>query len=212
MNEEELYPDQSGSLENLRHMRLMALLRDMIEDQRKVKAAKALGVNFRTLVRAEESGQLTARMSAELERHLLLGGVSAASRQRESIRALEERLGRNLKGLRGVVEKATAKVREEQAQGTRRLEWRPARGGLWRRNTPDRRVVEGECRVHERRGHAEQGRGGGASARVGDRVDREPQAGAATIHVSLGQLRQAESTLDAQAGRRARWCSELEGY
>ncbi len=50
MNEEELYPDQSRSLENLRHVRLMALLLDMIDDQGKVKVAKALGVNYRTLV------------------------------------------------------------------------------------------------------------------------------------------------------------------
>ena len=112
----------------------MALLRDMIDDQGKVKAARALGVNYRTLVRSEESGQLTARMSAELERHLLLGGGSAAAQQRESIRALEERMGaleerlrRNLEGLRRVVEKATAEVREEQAQGMRRLERRMAK-------------------------------------------------------------------------------------
>ena len=30
MNEGKLYPDQNGILENLRHVRLMALLRDMM--------------------------------------------------------------------------------------------------------------------------------------------------------------------------------------
>ena len=45
MNEEELYPDDSRSLENLRHTRLIALLRDMIDDQGKAKAAKTLGSN-----------------------------------------------------------------------------------------------------------------------------------------------------------------------
>ena len=120
MIEEELYPDQSRSLDNLRHVRLMALLRDMMDAQGKVKAAKALGVNYRTLIRAVESEQLTARMSAELERHLLLGGGSADAQQRESVRALEERMGaledrleRGLEDMRGVVEKATAKVREK---------------------------------------------------------------------------------------------------
>ena len=124
MNEEEWYPDQSRSLENLRHMRLMALLRDMIDDKGKVKAAKALGVNYRTLIRAQESEQLTARMSAELERHLLLGGGSAAAQQRESVRALEERLGTDLEELASVVERAIAEVRDEQAQGMRRMEQR----------------------------------------------------------------------------------------
>ena len=134
MNEEQLYPDQSRSLENLRHMRLMALLRDMIDDQGKVKAAEALGVNYRTLVRAEESEQLTARMSVTLERHLLLGGGSAAAQHRESIRALEERvgtlayqLGSGLEELRGVVEKSVEEVREEQGRGMRQLEWRLAK-------------------------------------------------------------------------------------
>ena len=45
MNGAELYPGSSRSLDSLRHMRLMALLRDMIDDGVKVKAAKALGVN-----------------------------------------------------------------------------------------------------------------------------------------------------------------------
>ena len=133
-------------------MRLMVLLRDMIDDQGKVKAAKALGVNYRTLVRVEESGQLTARMSAELERHLLLGGGSAATQQRESIgaleervEALEERLGSDLEDLRGVVEKATAEVTEEQAQGMRRLERRLANvEGGWgaQDSSSDRKTVE----------------------------------------------------------------------
>ena len=112
-------------------MRLMALLRDMIDDKGKVKAAKALGVNYRTLIRAQESEQLTARMSAELERHLLLGGGSAAAQQRESVRALEdrvevleERLGTDLEELGGVVERSIAEVRDEQAQGMRRMERR----------------------------------------------------------------------------------------
>ena len=42
MNGAELYPGSSRSLDSLRHMRLLALLRDMIDDGGKVKAAKAL--------------------------------------------------------------------------------------------------------------------------------------------------------------------------
>ena len=48
MNGAELYPGSSRSLDSLRHMRLLALLRDMIDDGGKVRAAKALGVNYRT--------------------------------------------------------------------------------------------------------------------------------------------------------------------
>ena len=41
--------------------------------------------------------------------------------------ALEERLGRNIEELRGVAEKVTTEVREEQAQRMRRLERRLAK-------------------------------------------------------------------------------------
>ena len=133
MNEEELYPDESRSLEDLRHMRLTALLRDMIEGYGKVRAAEFLGVNYRTLDRAEESGQLTRRMADALEKHLLLGGGSAAAQQWESIRALEkrvealdEKLGDGLQDLRGVIDSIIDGFREEQAQGMRRLERRLA--------------------------------------------------------------------------------------
>ena len=83
INGEELYPEESRSLDSLRQMRLVALLRDMIEAGGWVKTAETLGVSYRTVVRAEESGRLTGRMGHALERHLLLGGGSAAAPQRE---------------------------------------------------------------------------------------------------------------------------------
>ena len=134
MNGEELYPEESRSLESLRQMRLTALLRDMIDGDGKVKAAETLGVNYRTLVRAEESGRLTERMANALERHLLLGGGSEAARQRErvealeeGVKALEERLRSGLEGLRGVIENGVGGLRDEQAQGMRQLERRLAK-------------------------------------------------------------------------------------
>ena len=90
----DMYPDESRSLENLRHMRLMALLRDMIDAEGGEKAAQVLSVSYRTVSRTIESDRMTERMSAVLERHLLLGGGSAAAQQRKSIKALEEAYGR----------------------------------------------------------------------------------------------------------------------
>ena len=108
----DMYPDESRSLENLRHMRLMALLRDMIDTEGGEKTAKALGVSYRTVSRTIESDRLTKRMSAVLERHLLLGGGSAAAQQRKNIKALEKRVGEleeetsevGLEELRGVID------------------------------------------------------------------------------------------------------------
>ena len=128
---DDMYPDESRSLENLRHMRLMALLRDMIDTEGGEKAAQALGVSYRTVSRTIESDRLTGRMSAVLERHLLLGGGSAAAQQRtriealeEQAEALEEKLGSGLEDLRGVFEKGIEGLREEYAQGLRQLERR----------------------------------------------------------------------------------------
>ena len=127
----DMYPDESRSLENLRHMRLMALLRDMIDAEGGEKAAKALGVSYRTVSRTIEADRLTERMSAVLERHLLLGGGSAAAQQRKSIKALEKRvgeleeeLGSGLEELRGVIDSGIEGLREERAQGMRQLERR----------------------------------------------------------------------------------------
>ena len=104
MNEQDFYPESSRSLDSLRHMRLLALLRDMIDDGGKVKAAKALGVNYRTVSKAVGSGTLTDRMServSALERELrggleaVVGEVKAFREEHaRSMRHVERRLVR----------------------------------------------------------------------------------------------------------------------
>lgn len=64
--------ERAPSVENVRHLQLMALLRDLIEGNGRVKAAKTLGVSYRTLPRAADTGWLTGRMADALESHLLL--------------------------------------------------------------------------------------------------------------------------------------------
>ena len=107
MNEQDFYPESSRSLDSLRHMRLMALLRDMIEAEGKVQTAAALGVNYRTLVRHEETGRLTDRMADALER------VSALERELRG-------------GLEAVVGEVKA-FREEHARSMRHVERRLVR-------------------------------------------------------------------------------------
>ncbi|MDE2860927.1 MAG: hypothetical protein OYI31_06505 [Chloroflexota bacterium] len=127
MNGQDFYPEASRSLESLRHMRLTALLHDMIGDCGKVKAGRALGVNYRTLSRAVESGTLTDRMADALERHLLLGGGSAAAQQRERVGSLEKRLAELELDLGGGLKAAVEEVkafREEQARYRQHVERR----------------------------------------------------------------------------------------
>ena len=130
MNGAELYPKASRSLDSLRETRLLALLRDMIDDGGKVKAAKALGVNYRTVSKAARSGTMTERLADALERHLLLGGGSAAAQQRDRIDALEKRLAELEGELRGGLEAVVGEVkalREEHARAMRHVERRLVR-------------------------------------------------------------------------------------
>ena len=130
MNGAELYPEASRSLDSLRETRLLVLLRDMIDDGGKVKAAKALGVNYRTVSKAARSGTLTERLADALERHLLLGGGSAAAQQRERVETLEKRLAELEGELRGGLETVVGEVkalREEHARAMRHVERRLVR-------------------------------------------------------------------------------------
>ena len=127
MNGDGLYPESSRSLDDLWQMRLLLLLSDMVDGMGKVKAAKALGVNYRTLDRTARSGRLTERMSDALGRHLLLGGGSAAAQQRERVEALVKRVDAVEKELRGGLEAVVGEgkaLREEHARAMRHVERR----------------------------------------------------------------------------------------
>ncbi len=123
----DFYPDASRSLDSLRHMRLSALLHDMIDAEDGAKVAAALGVSYRTVSRAVRSGTLTDRMADALERHLLLGGGSAAAQQRVRVETLETRLDALEEELRGGLEAVVGEVkalREEHARAMRHVERR----------------------------------------------------------------------------------------
>ena len=69
--------DVNGSdvpdVEKMRRLRLSGFLRELVREEGRMEAAELLGVNYRTLVKAEESGELTGRMSDALERLLGTG-------------------------------------------------------------------------------------------------------------------------------------------
>ena len=177
MNEEELMPESSRSLESLRIVRLNALLRDMLRDEGVVKTARLLGVTYRTLVRAVESDSLSGRMSGALERHLLLGGRlgcgSAAARQQEPVEALEqqstelkgrlEAVGMELRSTRTAFESGIKALREEQAQGVRGGGAAVGRAGI----APDRSGAAPARRHGGRAVGGEEGRGPEGVSRTG---------------------------------------------
>ena len=131
--------EKSRSVEDVHHLRLMALLRELVRNKGVMKATQALSVDYRTLTNSLKDGTLSRRMRQALEKALLEGGGSPAAEQRERNDGLEE----ELKAVKGQVEalaqdlgKGVAAVqgdgkalRDEHAQLKRRVAALEAGGG-----------------------------------------------------------------------------------
>ena len=123
---------KSKSVEDMQHVRLMALLQELEREHGRKGAADVLGLDHRTLSASLDEGVLSRRVKSALEEALQEGVGSAADRQRERNDGLEKRL----EALEGVVEEQGKEMRvglraaedgirarrEETAQALRRLE------------------------------------------------------------------------------------------
>ena len=107
MKERAVAMEKTRSLENLHELRLMALLLDVIREKGRMEAAEMLGVNYKTLARAVETGSLSPRMSHALDRLLLSRESKAMAAQQERIAALEGRV----EGLEQKIKSSLGKVR-----------------------------------------------------------------------------------------------------
>ena len=106
-------------VEDLRRVRLRGFLRELVRQEGRLEAAELLGVAYRTLVKAEESGELTGRVSDALERLLSTGDDPEVVRLRERAGALEERmeaLEGGVKELQGTLDPLDAAVGGEAAR------------------------------------------------------------------------------------------------
>ena len=92
MNERDVDGNGSVDAERLRRLRLSEFLRDLVRQEGKMEAAELLGVNHKTLTRAEESGEITGRMGDALELLLRRADAAEVARLREAVGALEERV------------------------------------------------------------------------------------------------------------------------
>ena len=92
--------EKSRSVEDVHHLRLMALLRELVRNKGVMKATQELNVDYRTLTNSLKDGRLSRRMRQALEKALLEGGGSPAAEQRERNDRLEE----ELKEVKGQVE------------------------------------------------------------------------------------------------------------
>ena len=136
MKERVVAMEKTRSLENLHELRLMALLLDVIREKGRMEAADLLGVNYKTLARAVETGSLSTRMSHALDRYLLSQKTEATARQQERIEALEQRvetleqkIESGLGEVRTFVESQVKAFGDEHVRALRQLERRVAEVG-----------------------------------------------------------------------------------
>ena len=120
--------EDSKDVENVYHMRLMALLKELVRDKGFKSAARVLETDQRTVAECAKTGQLSRRVRQALERALQKGVGSAAARQRERNDRLENRvealekghdsLGKEVRSRVAAVEGRIEAVRRDGAQGT----------------------------------------------------------------------------------------------
>ena len=127
--------EDSRDVENVYHMRLMALLQELVRDKGYKGAARVLEIDQRTVAESARTGQLSRRVRQALERALQEGVGSAAARQRERNEKLEERvealekghealgkghdaLGKEVRSRVAAVEGRVEALRRDGAQGS----------------------------------------------------------------------------------------------
>ena len=118
---DEVQDDGNGAggpdVEKLRRIRLSGFLRELVREEGKMEAAELLGVNYKTLARAEETGKITGRMGDALERLLGTGDDPEVAKLRERVDALEggvEALAKELRDGLGEIRAAVAGSAESQ--------------------------------------------------------------------------------------------------
>ncbi len=127
--------EESRDVENVYHLRLMALLQELMRERGYKGTARLLEIDPQTMTEAAKTGHLSRRVRHALERALQEGIGSAAERQRERNEALEARvdgleqghetlekgqdeLGKELRRRLAAIEGRVAALRRDDSRGT----------------------------------------------------------------------------------------------
>ena len=100
-----------GDAGALRRERLHGFLCELVEREGRMEATVLLGVNYRTLVKAEESGEMTGRMSDALERLLLTWDGGAGGEGQDEGAEPDGALERRVAALEAGLEELTRELR-----------------------------------------------------------------------------------------------------
>ena len=114
--------ERSRNVEDLHHLRLMALLHELVRERDLKGAAEALGLDPRTLSASMDRGALSGLAQVALERWLLAEGDREAAQAREEMQTLAGRVDgveRRVDGLADEMGQAVAEVQRvaEEAGG-----------------------------------------------------------------------------------------------
>ena len=114
--------ERSRNVEDLHHLRLMALLHELVRERDVKGAAEALGLDPRTLSASMDGGALSGLAQVALERWLLAEGDREAAQAREEMRELARRMDgveQRVDGLADEMGQAVAEVQRvaEEAGG-----------------------------------------------------------------------------------------------
>ena len=120
--------EDSKDVENVYHMRLMALLQELVRDKGYKGAARVLEIDPQTVTDSAKTGRLSRRVREALERALQEGVGSAAERQRRRNEELEGRvealekghdeLGKEARRRLATIEGEIGALRRDDPQGT----------------------------------------------------------------------------------------------
>ena len=120
--------EDSRDVENMHHMRLMALLQELVREKGYKGTARVLEIDPQTVTDSAKTGRLSRRVRDSLERALQEGVGSAAERQRRRNEEVEKRLGevegemealgKDLRRRMTGVEREVASLRRDGPQGT----------------------------------------------------------------------------------------------
>ena len=109
--------DTAVDTERVRRLRLHEFLRELVREEGRMEAAELLGVNYKTLVRAVDSGRLSSRMNDALER-LLLSGESPGGDERDArVAELGQRLARLERGMESLAAELRGGLAELRGAG-----------------------------------------------------------------------------------------------
>ena len=121
--------EDSKDVENVYHMRLMALLQELVREKGYKGAARVLEVDPQTVTESAKTGRLSRRVRDALERALQEGIGSAAERQRrrneqvegrvEKLEGEVETLGKEARRRLSAIEGEVAALRRDDPQGAR---------------------------------------------------------------------------------------------